>query len=80
MTDSLCENDDIVILDVSIKSPGSFRLLDVFLNASERPKLIVTTFDRHIFNQGDALTGENAKILFKPFHPSDLVSAINQFE
>lgn len=73
---SLCEDDDVVVLDITHQAPGNFRLLDMFLNATKRPKLIVTTFDSHVFNRGDHLSGGDACILFKPFRTTELLSAI----
>lgn len=80
--DSIFEHEDmgdkdIVMLDVDVENPLGFPVLDRFMKAKLRPKLLITTYDGQVFKGDDFIDGGGAHILFKPFSPDDLLEAIN---
>jgi len=70
------DRQDIVILDIGSENPLNFPVLDWFIKTSMRPRLLITAFENQVFKRGDFLKGGAAKLLFKPFSPSDLLSAV----
>jgi len=68
--------DDIVLLDIALEKPCAFPVLDVLLKSKVRPKLLLTAFEDQIFRQDDFLRGGPVQILFKPFSPHQLITAV----
>lgn len=67
---------DIILIDIGNDTQKSFSILNMFLKTSIRPKLLITAFENQVFERDDFLKGGAAQILFKPFTPSALLSAV----
>lgn len=68
--------DDIVIMDIGMDSLQNFSVLDDLLKAQGCPKILVTTFESQVLEEGDQLAKTQSRILFKPFTPNDFVAAV----
>jgi len=74
---SAMRRHDILLLDIGVDIPQHFNLLDYLIRAEWRPKLLLTAFENQVFAYGDQLRGGAYRILFKPFSPRELFSAID---
>lgn len=69
-------SQDLLIVDVSISTLETLRVLGTLLRQTERPKLLITTVENQIFQRNDCLIGGLNHILYKPFSLTDLTSSI----
>jgi len=72
------QNHDIMLLDIAAENPTNFPVLNQFLKAQIRPKLLITAYENQVFQKDDFLGDGAAQILFKPFSPSDLLDAVTE--
>lgn len=74
------KENDIVLMDINIENSEEFSILDNLIRAIRCPKLLITTFENHIFRKGDTIGERPYYLLLKPFTVRVLLKAVQSLQ